>query len=142
MARLVDAGGSSHEVVFFLHTVRKHDYRHESLADRLNDRAAGFVPCEIEGRVELVQIDWIAYVELEGRMPEFDRLVEEGAFRTEVEIDLVTDETLRGSLVYEAPIDNSRISDLLNSRAERFLALQGDGHSRLVRCGAIARLRF
>lgn len=141
-ARLVDAGGSSREVVFFLHTVRKHDYRHESLADRLNDLDARFVPCEIDGRIELLQIDWIVYVEPRGRLPEFDRLVEEGAIRTLVEVDLVTGESLRGALLYEAPIDNDRVSDLLNTRADRFLALQGEGWSRLVRCGAITRLRF
>ena len=141
-ASVVDRKGRASEIVFFLHTVSPHLFATETVADRLNDPQTRFLPGEVAGRTELVRLSSLSYVEIHGLPPEIERLEEIGAVHTKVELELDCGDRLAGELVYEAPPTTERVSDLLNSRATRFLLLASDGRTLFVQCDAIARVRF
>ena len=86
MASIVDCEGRASEVVLFLHTVSPHLFATETVADRLNDPETRFLPCEIEGRTELIRLGSFSYVEIRGLAPEVERLEEIGAVRSKVEL--------------------------------------------------------
>ena len=140
-ASIVDRKGRSSDLVFFLHTASPHHFATETVADRLNDPAARFLPCEIADQTELIRLSSLSYVEIHGLPPEMERLQEIGAVRRPVEIQLDCGETLAGELVYEAPQTTDRVSDLLNSNAARFLLLAIGDRTLFVRRDAIARVR-
>ena len=140
-ASVVDRRGRSSDVVFFLHTVSPHLFATETVADRLNDPEARFLPGEVAGRTELIRLSSLSYVEIHGLPPEFERLQEIGAVRRPVELELDCGDTLAGELVYEAPPTTDRVSDLLNSRASRFLLLAIADRTLFVHRDAIARVR-
>lgn len=140
-ASVVDRKGRSSDLVLFLHTVSPHQFATETVADRLNDPQAQFLPCEVADRTELVRLSSLSYVEIHGLPPEMERLREIGAVRSAVEIELDCGDTLAGELVYEAPPTTDRVSDLLNSRATRFLLLAIADRTLFVRRDAIARVR-
>ena len=141
-ASIVDRKGRSSELVFFLHTVSPHLFATETVADRLNDREIRFLPCEAEGRTELIRLSSVSYVEIHGLAPEIERLEEIGAVRRKVELDLDCGDSLAGELIYEAPPNTDRVSDLLNSRATRFLLLAIGARTLFVRRDAVARVRL
>jgi hypothetical protein len=141
-ASIVDRRGRSSEVAFFLHTVSPHLFATETVADRLNDPETRFLPCEVEGRTELVRLSSLSYVELDGLAPEIERLDELGAVHNEVELELDCGDTLAGELVYEAPPTTNRVSDLLNSHATPFLLLVSGSRTLFVRRDAVARVRL
>lgn len=142
-ARIVDRSGSAVDAVFFLHGSAVHPEGHETLAERLNDSGVRFLPCEIEdGIVELVRLDWIAYVEIAGLPHELPDLDEMGAYRAPVGLDLVSGESFDGELVYLAPPSAARVSDLLNRDDPRFLTLLRRGRTLYVNRDAIFRVRF
>lgn len=141
-ATVVDEKGRSSELAFFLHTVSPHLFATETVADRLNDPAVRFLPCETDGRTELIRLSSLSYVEVHGLTPELERLHEIGAVRTEVEVELNCGDSLAGELIYEAPSNTDRVSDLLNSRATRFLLLASGERTLFVRRDAISRVRF
>ena len=141
-ASLVDRKGRSSEVVFFLHTASPHMFATETVADRLNDPETRFLPSEIDGRTALVRLSSLSYVEVHGLAPEAERLEEIGAMHTKVELELDCGDLLAGELVYEAPPTSDRVSDLLNSRATRFLLLASGGRTLFVRRDAVARVRL
>ncbi len=141
-ASIVDRRGRSSEVVFFLHTDSPHLYATETVADRLNDRETRFLPCEVGGRTELIRLSSVSYVEIHGLAPEIERLEEIGAVRRKVELDLDCGDSLAGELIYEAPSNTDRVSDLLNSRATRFLLLASGERTLFVRRDAVARVRL
>ncbi len=141
-ASIVDCKGRSSDLVFFLHTVSPHLFATETVADRLNDPETSFLPCEVEGRTELVRLSSLSYVEIHGLAPEVERLQEIGAARTRVELELDCGDSLAGELVYEAPSTTDRVSDLLNSRATRFLLLASGDRTLFVRREAVARVHL
>ncbi len=141
-ASIVDRKGRSSELVFFLHTVSPHLFATETVADRLNDPETHFLPCEIDNRTELIRLTSLSYVEIHGLAPEIERLQEIGAAHSKVELELDCGDSLAGELVYEAPPTTDRVSDLLNSRATRFLLLISGERTLFVRLGAIARVRL
>ena len=140
-ASVVDRNGRSSDLVFFLHTVSPHLFATETVADRLNDPETEFLPCEVEGRTELLRLDSLSYVEIRGLAPEIERLDEIGAVHAQVELELDCGDSLAGELIYEAPPKAPRVSDLLNSRATRFLILASGDRTLFVRRNAIARVR-
>ncbi len=141
-ASIVDRKGRSSEIVFFLHTVSPHHFATETVADRLNDPETSFVPCEIEGHTALLRLSSLSYVEIHELAPEFERLREIGAAHTRVELELDCGDSLAGELLYEAPLNHARVSDLLNSRATRFLLLASGDRTLFVRRDAVARVRL
>jgi hypothetical protein len=141
-ASVVDRKGRSSDLTFFLHTVSPHLFAAETVADRLNDPEAVFLPCETGGRTELIRLSSLSYVEIHGLAPEIERLRETGAIRAKVELELDCGDSLTGELVYEAPPTTSRVSDLLNSRATRFLFLSAGERTLFVRRDAVARVRL
>lgn len=140
-ATVVDSRGRSSDLVFFLHTVSPHLFSMETVADRLNEPEARFLPGEVAGRTELVRLSSLSYVEIHGLPPEMQRLEEIGAVHCQVEMELDSGDLLAGELVYEAPPTTDRVSDLLNSRAPRFLLLAIGDRTLFVRRDAIARVR-
>ena len=139
-ASIMDRAGRKSAATFFLHTVSPHLFATETVADRLNDPETSFLPCEIGGRTELIRLGGLSYVEIHGLAPEIERLEEIGAARSAVELALGCGETLSGELVYEAPVTTDRVSDLLNSRATRFLLLASKGRTLFVHRDAITRV--
>ncbi len=141
-ASTVDRRGQRREVEIFLHTVSPHHFAAETVADRLNDPETSFLPCEVDGRSELVRLSGLSYVEIPGLAPEIERLEEIGAARTRVELHLDCGEAVAGELVYEAPPAANRVSDLLNMRSPRFLLLSCDDRTLFVHRDAVDRVRL
>jgi hypothetical protein len=141
-ASVVDHRGRTNELVIFLHTVSPHHFSTETVFDRLNDPETRFLPCEIDGRTELVRLGSLSYVEVHGLTPELERLQEIGAIHSDVELELDCGDSLSGELIYEAPPRTNRVSDLLNSRATRFLLLTAGERTLFVRRDAVARIHL
>jgi hypothetical protein len=112
----------------------------ETLGDRLEEPGVRFLPVEVEGAIEFLQLASIAYFEYEGALPEMSRLADMGAWREAVEITLSNGNPLSGDLVYLLPPERRRVSDLLNDRG-RFVLLVDDTHARYVNRNAIERVR-
>jgi hypothetical protein len=138
--RIVALDSRASEAELFLHTVADRTARPESLDDRLNGGYA-FVPVRVAGRIELLNLDHIAYVACAGESPEVAARLEVGAHREAAELDLVHGETLAGELVYTLPPGHARVSDLLNSPTERFLLLVAAGSTLFVNRAAVVRAR-
>ncbi|MCB1007773.1 MAG: hypothetical protein KDB94_02655 [Acidobacteria bacterium] len=137
-ARLAGFDGDSAQAILFLRSPSARGPRDETVLERLNALDGEFLPCEIDGRVSLVNLSWIAYVEIdaEGDAPELP-----GIRRARAELDLISGECLSGELVYVARPGRARVSDLLNAAGERFLHLAASGVDRFVRREAILRVR-
>lgn len=138
---LVELDGQRIEARFFLHTVSERRGGPETLEDRLNEPNTHFLPFEIQGEVALIHLHRLAYVEFAGRLPEVEEKERVGACRQAVELDLVFGETLSGELLYELPPGKSRVLDLLNTPAERFLLLVNEGLTRYVNREGLIRVR-
>jgi hypothetical protein len=80
----------------------------ETLGERLNAQGLQFLPVAAGDKVELLQIDYIADVQLDGTAPELDRLEFVGALRKLVTVHLSTGNELRGELVYMMPKERPR----------------------------------
>ena len=138
--RVVALDARATEAELFLHTVGERTARPESLDDRLNGGFA-FVPVRVAGRIELLNLDHIAYLACAGETPEVAARLEVGAQREAAELDLVHGETLAGDLVYTLPPGHARVSDLLNSPTERFLLFGAGGETLFVNRAAVVRAR-
>lgn len=141
-ASIVDSRGRTSELTFFLHNVSPHHFATETVFERLNDPETRFLPCEFEKHTELVRLSSLSYVEMHGQAPEIKRLEETGAVRRKVELELDCGDSLAGELIYEAPQTADRVSDLLNSRAPRFLLLVSGERTLFIRRDAIARVHL
>jgi hypothetical protein len=139
--RLHTRDGGAVEVEVFLHTVGESG-RPETLGDRLNDPHLRFLPCRVAGRVELVHLERLVFVEALAPLPELQELEEVGAVRQPVEVDLADGRSLRGTLVYSRPAGSQRVSDLLNAGNERFLLLvEAAARTLYVRRDELLRVR-
>lgn len=139
--RVVAMDGMGAEASLFLHTVGESGYGPQTILRRLNDPQVSFLPVRVGDRVELVNLESIAYLAVEGRPPEVAALEEVCASKARVALVLASGEGLEGDLLYEQPPGQSRVSDLLNNPQDRFLLLVNDGQTRFVRRGAILRVR-
>jgi hypothetical protein len=137
--RLVGAGLAVDGEVF-LHVVGGSGHP-ETLGERLNDLSVRFLPCRVDGRVELVRVDGISFVEARAPLPELREIEEVGAVRQQVDVELAGGYHLGGELVYTRPPGSQRVSDLLNSGAERFLLLLDGDQARYLRRDALVRVR-
>src|SRR5688572_18727383 len=88
--RLLFADGRRTAARVFLHAASARHLGRQTLGERLNDRDVGFMPLELDGRVELVRIATIAAVECDAPLPELAELDAVDAFRAPVEIELVS----------------------------------------------------
>lgn len=138
--RLVTVAGTELRGQLFLHAAADLGGRLQTISGRLAE-GARFLPLSVDGKVELVRADWIAYLEVAGATAEIVELEEIGASRAAAELELVTGETLGGDLLYLLPPGGNRVSDLLNAPAPDFLLLAGGGVTRYVRRDALARVR-
>ncbi|MCM2268766.1 MAG: hypothetical protein NDJ75_01540 [Thermoanaerobaculia bacterium] len=139
--RLVDRRGERSTATLFLHAVGERGSRPETIGERLNDPATRFVPVRRDGGVELVSLDWIAYVAAAGRLPEATASDAVGARHVAVELELAGGESLAGELVYSRPAGSARVSDLLNAAGERFLMLLTTDETLFVHRDAVVRAR-
>lgn len=140
--RVVTRGGAKFLAEVFVHEASDLHPGAETLLDRLNHPQERFLPCRVGDREELVHLDQLAMIEQDTEPPELAALDELNALREETEMELVTGQTLRGELVYLAPSQRSRISDLLNHPTDRFLLTHTGGVYRYVHRGAVVRVRF
>lgn len=138
--RLILEWGEARAGALFLRDTHAATGEPESLGARLNEEGVRFVPFSCHGAVELVHLAAIACVEHQGELPEIARLVELGARREPVTIELMTGEVLRGDLLAYAPPDRSRLSDLLN-RVDRFFPLVSAGRTVYLHREAVATVR-
>jgi hypothetical protein len=139
-ARIVPIDGPELEAVFFLRERGAQGRTLETLGERLSEPRATFVPVEVEGVIQFVNLAAIAYVEHFGDLHELARLADMGAWRASVEIALTSGLVLLGDLVYLLPPERRRVTDLLNED-ERFVLLVDDTHCRYINRAAIARVR-
>ncbi len=138
--RLVNVSGQATEARLFLHLASSHDYRSETVGERLNDPKVDFLPFEIDGRILLIRLSSLAYAEVREAPPELARMDEIGASHEVVTLILQSGESLQGELVYEAAPENPRVLDLMNTRQHRFLLLQTDNKTLFVRRKAVVRV--
>jgi hypothetical protein len=138
---VVTLDGARSEARIFLHAASDRHLGPETLGERIDGRASQFLPCEVDGHLELVNLDHVAYLGCPADLPELASLDELASFRAGATLDLASGERLAGELRYRLPPSSSRISDLLNS-AERFLLLATDGRSLYVNRNAVVRVRL
>lgn len=139
--RLVTLTGADLRGELFLHASVDQAGRLQTIGGKLEEEDARFLPLGSDGGVQLVRVNWIAYLEVVGPTPDVTELEEIGACRATVELELVNGETLSGDLRYLLPPGNNRVSDLLNSPRPAFLLLAGAGLTRYVQRDALARVR-
>lgn len=141
--RVTDLDGATFDAEIFLHADSDRHPGPETLGDRLNDPEGRFMPCRIDGEIQLLHLDRAAWVEQDDLVPEARELEDMAAGRTPVELILATGETLRGDFLYLLPEERSRPSDALNRSTTPFiLLLTPDETTRWVHRAAIARVRF
>lgn len=139
-ARLVPIRGDVLEVAFFLRGVdHHHGVSDEYIGERLNNPSLTFIPIFVGKSTELFQVAEIAYVEVNGPLPEIEDFDDANASRAPVVLHLVNGKRLDGSLVFMMPPEQCRISDVLNSAGTRFLLLVSAGRSYYVNRSAILR---
>ncbi len=93
----------------------------ETLGERLNDPGTRFIPCKVGDRIELLNLDWISFIRVEGQVPEIAQREELGAIRQSAKIAVQSGYLLEGELLYVLPHARARLSDLLNFSTDRFL---------------------
>lgn len=140
--RVVTRGGAKFLAEVFVHRVSDLHPGAETLLDRLNHPQERFLPCRVAGREELLHLPQIAMIEQDGEAPELQALEELDALHVNAEVELVTGQILRGELVYLAPSQRSRISDLLNHPTDAFVLMTTGEMCRYVHRGAIVRVRL
>jgi hypothetical protein len=113
----------------------------ESLRERLNDLQARFLACRIGGHLELLNVDAVACVEVEGTLPEVDQEVTVGALRLPAMVSLRSGQSFAGEFLAILPPERSRLSDLLSSPRERFLLFVDPFKARYIQREAIDRVR-
>jgi hypothetical protein len=138
--RLVTFAGATRDVDVFLGPAVHRHHETETLGERLNAQGLKFLPVALGEKVELLQLDYIADVQLDGVAPEVERLESNGAARQPVTVHLTTGSALRGDLVYVMPKERPRVSDVLNDPASQFLLLVEPGRSHYVNRKAVVRV--
>src|SRR6516162_5867507 len=94
--RVVSLSGDAREVDVFLGPALHRHHEHETLGERLNAQGLRFLPVASGEKVELLQLDYIADVQLEGAAPEVAGLEGVGAARMPVTVHLSTGDIVRG----------------------------------------------
>ena len=123
----------------FLGPAQHRHHETETLGERLNSRLQ-FLPVAMGEKVELLQLDYIADVQMEGEAPDLERLESVGAAREPVTVHLSTGDTLRGDLVCVMPRERPRVSDILNDPGQQFLLLVEPGRCHYLNRKAVVRV--
>lgn len=139
--RLVGFDGSASQAVVALAATGALGAGPETLFERLNAPRARFLPCEIDGETALINLDWIAYVEIPGDVRERAAGERRGAVRAAVSVDLVSGETLDGEVQFEPEPGRERVLDAFTRGRRPFLPLLGEGRVRYLRRSAVLRVR-
>jgi hypothetical protein len=137
---VLSVSGQSRELDVFLGPALHRQYETETLGERLNAQGLRFLPVAVGDKVELLQVDYIADVQLDGRLPELERLEEVGAAREPVTVHLTTGDSLKGELVYVTRAGRPRVSDVLNAPDQQFLLLVQPGCCHYVNRKAVVRV--
>src|SRR5258708_16602080 len=138
--RVVSRSGDAREVDVFLGPGLHRYSESETLGERLNAEGLQFLPVASGEKVELLQLDYIADVQLEGVVPDLERLESAGASRKSVTVHLASGDSLQGDLVYMMPKGRPRVSDLLNSPGQQFLLLVEPGRCHYLNRKAVVRV--
>jgi hypothetical protein len=138
--RVVSLSGDARDLDVFLGPAMHRHYETETLGERLNSDGLQFLPVAAGEKVELLQLDYIADVQREGKLPELEQLEDLGAARTTVTVHLTTGESLHGELVYVMPKDRPRVSDVLNRPGQQFLLVVEPGRCHYVNRKAVVRV--
>jgi hypothetical protein len=138
--RVVDLAGGVRDMEIFLGPALHRHHETETVGERLNAEGLQFLPVEVGGKVELLQLDYIADVQITGDAPEIERLVSVGAARKSVTVHLSSGSALRGDLLYTMPKERPRVSDVLNSPGNQFLLLVQPGCCHYVNRKAVVRV--
>ena len=121
--RVVTLDGGRTAARLFLHTVSERRRGPETLGERLAAKDARFLPCHVEGGLEMVNLDHVSYLECPADLPELALFDELSSSRTRAVLELSHGERLSGELRYRLPSFGCRLSDLLNAPDEPFLLL-------------------
>jgi hypothetical protein len=138
--RVLSVSGQARELDVFLGPALHRHHETETLGERLNAHGLQFLPVAVGDKVELLQVDYIADVQLDGRAPELERLEEIGAARKPVTVHLTTGDALQGDLVYVMPTGRPRVSDVLNAPDQQFLLLVQPDRCHYVNRKAVVRV--
>lgn len=139
--RLVGYDGSASRAVIALALAGPQGGGPESLLERLNAPRAEFLPCEIEGEMALINLGWIAYLEVARDAVDTAARERRGALRAPVSVDLVSGETLDGEIQFEPAPGRERVLDAFTRGAGQFLPLLGEDRVRYLRKSAVLRVR-
>lgn len=139
--RVVDFAGAFFTADFFLHHSGERQPGPETLGERLNGPHTRFLPFDRDGRVELVNLSALAYVEHAGPLPEVAAHQRLGGPQEAVVVRLRSGEELTGSLLYLFTGDGARILDRLNASTDRFLLLLDGATVRYVNADAVVAVR-
>jgi hypothetical protein len=113
--------GDSVECSFYLRLAGARGSGRETLGERLNDPEVRFLPCKIEDRVELLNLNSLSFIRVSGILPEVGRRLELGAVRQRARVTVQSGYLLEGEFLCVLPSERSRLSDLLNQTSDRFL---------------------
>ena len=139
--RVVTLDGGRTDASVFLHTASGRHLGPETLGERIADRDSLFLPCEVAGGLDLVNLDHVAYFECAADLPELEDFDQLASFRAAAVLELASGERLAGELRYRLPPFSCRISDLLNG-ADRFLLLTTGTRCLYVNRRAVVRVRM
>lgn len=139
--RLVGYDGSASRAVITLARTGSRGAGPETLLERLNAPRADFLPCEIEGEMALINLSWIAYLEVAGDALDSAARERRGARRAPVSVDLVSGETLEGEIQFEPAPGRERVLDALTGGDGPFVPLLGESGVRYLRKSAVLRAR-
>jgi hypothetical protein len=138
--RVVSFSGDTREVDVFLGPALRRHYETETLSERLNAQGLQFLPVSAGDKVELLQLDYIADVQIEGEAPELERVEFASATRKQVTVHLSNGSAVRGEFVYMMPRERPRVSDALNDPSHLFLLVIEPGRSHYVNRKAVVRV--
>lgn len=139
--RIVLLGGTELTGSLFVRRSASRHRREETLGDRLKESGVDFVPLEVgDGRVEMLNVDGVAYLEHPGDLPEVAEMRELEVPAPRVRVVLHSGEALGGELFAFGPPDRDRLSDVLN-RSGRFLLLADGERSLYVNRRAVSLVR-
>lgn len=138
-AKVVLRNGVSHEGEVLLHTSADDRPGQETLGRRL--RRENFLPFRTGEDTVLVNLDHVAYLECEGRLPEVESHDEISGLRIPTRLELTHGEALSGDVLSTLPPDRGRASDLLNTLEGRFLLFSDSDRTRYVHRRAVVLVR-
>jgi twitching motility protein PilT len=100
---VVTLDGARSETRIFLHAASERHLGPETLAERIDGRASQFLPCEVGGHLELVNLEHVAYIGCPPDLPELASLDELASFRAGATLELASGERLARRAPLSAP---------------------------------------